>query len=155
MPISVVADADNVKGVVLVFLGFSADLATFAKSAQSRFSACAMPAKTVVVYTPHLNMSHYFVATAADRIIAPLSAEFTAVGLSADVMHYKSTGSRRRTGDVIRVSPYKTAFNQFVEAEITPEEREQIDWLLDDRYDFLTAAGGPKGAAWPRRSYRR
>lgn len=135
-----VADADNVKGVVLVFLGFSADLATL-QNLRKSIQRLRDAGKTVVVYTPHLNMSHYFVATAADRIIAPLSAEFTAVGLSADVMHYKKALDRVGVqGDVIRVSPYKTAFNQFVEAEITPEEREQIDWLLDDRYDFLTAA---------------
>lgn len=135
-----VADADNVKGVVLIFLGFSADMATL-QNLRKSIQRLRDAGKEVVVYTPYLNLSHYYLATVADRIIAPPSAEFTAVGLSADVMHYKEALDRVGVqGDVIRVSPYKTAFNQFVEAEITVEEREQIDWLLDDRYDFLTAA---------------
>ncbi|HFQ92934.1 MAG TPA: signal peptide peptidase SppA, partial [Anaerolineae bacterium] len=33
-----------------------------------------------------------------------------------------------------------SAYNMFSEAEITPEQREQMTWLLDDMFDTLTAA---------------
>jgi protease-4 len=131
-------DADNVGGVLLIFTGFSAGLGTMQdlRSAILRLRAAG---KEVVVYTPYLNLPHYFAATAADRIVVPPATEFDTRGLRSEVMHYKGALDRLGVrGEVIRVSPYKTAFNAVAEAEITPEEREQIDWLMDDRYDFLT-----------------
>ena len=42
--------------------------------------------------------------------------------------------------DAVQISPYKTAANTFINDTITPEEKEQLDWLLDDLYDQITSA---------------
>ena len=134
-----VADADNVRGVVFVFRGFSAGLATLQnfRAAVARLRAAG---KDAVVYTPYLDLAHYYAATAAARIIAPPGAQFDVLGLYTEVTFLKDALARVGVqADVVQISPYKTAFDRFSQADITPEYRAQLDWLLDDQYDMLTA----------------
>ncbi len=96
--------------------------------------------KEVIIYTPYLDMRHYYIATVADRIIAPPSAKFDAVGLYTEVTFLKDALARVGVGvDVIQISPYKTAFDRLGQSDLTPEYREQLSWLLDEQYDILTA----------------
>ena len=135
-----IADADNVKGVVFIFRGFQAGLATiqnFRRSIQRLQEA----GKEVVVYTPYLDMRHYYAASAADRIIAPPGASFDVLGLHAEVLFLKD--ALQQIGvqvDVVQISPYKTAMDMLQHADITPEYQTQLDWLLDDQFDTITAA---------------
>ena len=75
-----VAEADNVRGVVLIFEELYAGLATLQNLRQS-IHRLRQAGKEVIVYTPYLDMEHYFVAAAADRIIAPPVADFAAIGV--------------------------------------------------------------------------
>ncbi len=135
--LQMIADAPNVKGVVFIFRGLSAGLATLQnfRQAVERVRAAG---KEVVVYTPYLDLPHYFAASAADRIVAPPSAEFTVLGLRAEATYLKD--ALNQVGfhvDVVQISPYKTAFNPFSNAGMTPEEREQISWLLDEQFNMM------------------
>ena len=134
-----VGDAPNVRGVVFIFRGFSAGLATLQnfRAAVARLRAAG---KEAVVYTPYLDMAHYYAATAASRIIAPPGAQFDVLGLYAEVTFLKDALARVGVqADVVQISPYKTAFDRFSQAGMTAEYRAQLDWLLDDQYDMLTA----------------
>ena len=134
-----VAEADNVHGVVFVFRGFSAGLATLQnfRTAVARLRAAG---KDAIVYTPYLDLPHYYAATAAARIIAPPGAQFDVLGLYTEVTFLKDALARVGVqADVVQISPYKTAFDRFSQADITPEYRAQLEWLLDDQYDMLTA----------------
>jgi protease-4 len=133
-----VAEDDNVHGVVFVFRGFTAGLATLQnfRAAVARLRAAG---KDAVVYTPYLDLAHYYAATAAARIIAPPGAQFDVLGLYTEVTFLKDALARVGVqADVVQISPYKTAFDRFSQADITPEYRAQLEWLLDDRYDMLT-----------------
>lgn len=133
-----VMDADNARGVIFVFQGFKAGLATLQnfRSAVARLRA---EGKEAIVYTPYLDLPHYYAATAADRIVAPPGAQFEVLGLYTEVTFLKDTLSRAGIqADVVQISPYKTAFDRFSRSDITPENREQLDWLLDDEFDVLT-----------------
>lgn len=135
--LQMIADAPNVKGVVFIFRGLSAGLATLQnfRRAVERVRAAG---KEVVVYTPYLDLPHYFAASAADRIVAPPSAEFTVLGLRAEATYLKD--ALNQVGfhvDVVQISPYKTAFNRLGKADMTPEEREQISWLLDEQFGMM------------------
>ena len=135
-----IADADNVQGLVLICDGLSAGYATIQNIRRSleRLKAAG---KTVVIYTPYLDLRHYFLATIADRIIVPPAAQFDAYGLHSEVTHLKTALGNVGIGvDAVQISPYKTAANPFIKDEITPEEKEQLDWLLDDLYDQVTLA---------------
>lgn len=137
--LSAVIDAENARGVVFVFTGFSAGLATLQnfRSAVARLRAAG---KEAIVYTPHLDLAHYYAATAAEHIVAPPGARFEVLGLYTEVTFLKDALARAGLeADVVQISPYKTAFDRFSRADITPENREQLEWLLDDQYDMLTA----------------
>ena len=75
-----IADADNVKGVVFLFQGFGAGLATLQNLHRS-FSRLRESGKEVIVYTPMLDIASYYVASVADRIIVPPSTQFDVLGL--------------------------------------------------------------------------
>lgn len=135
-----IAEADNVHGTLLICNGLTTGSATIQnlRRAIERLKAAG---KTVVVYTPYLDLRHYFLATAADRIIVPPSAQFDAYGLHSEVTFLKTALEKVGIGvDAVQISPYKTAANTFTEEDITPEQQEQLDWLLDDLYDQITAA---------------
>ena len=137
--LSMVAEADNARGVVFVFRGFSAGLATLQnfRAAVARLRAAG---KDAIVYTPYLDLAHYYAATAAARIIAPPGAQFDVLGLYTEVTFLKDALARVGVqADVVQISPYKTAFDRFSQEAMTPEYRAQLDWLLDDQYDMLTA----------------
>ncbi len=134
-----IGDAANTRGAILVFQGFEAGLATL-QNVRRAIARLRASGKEVVVYTPYLDLPHYFVATAANRIIAPPSAEFAALGLRIEVTYLKET--LQRVGlqvDIVQISPYKTALNRFGHNDMTPEEREQFNWLLDEQYDLFLA----------------
>ena len=134
-----IADAENVRGVIFVFRGFSAGLATLQnfRAAVARLRAAG---KEAIVYTPFLDLAHYYAATAADRIIVPPGAQFEVLGLYTEVTFLKDALARIGVqADVVQISPFKTAFDRFSQADISPEYRAQLDWLLDDQYDMITA----------------
>ena len=136
--LSAVIDAENARGVVFVFTGFNAGLATLQnfRSAVARLRAAG---KEAIVYTPYLDLAHYYAATAAEQIVAPPGARFEVLGLYTEVTFLKDAMARAGLeADVVQISPYKTAFDRFSQSDITPENREQLDWLLDDQYDMLT-----------------
>jgi len=135
-----IADADNVHGVLLICNGITAGSAVMQNLRRSleRLKAAG---KTVVVYTPYLDLRHYYLATAANRIIVPPSANFEVFGLHSEVSFLKPALEKIGIGvEAVQISPYKSAPNMFIKEDITPEQQEQIDWLLDDFYDQFTAA---------------
>lgn len=132
-----IADASNVKGVVLVFQGLTAGLATL-QNLRTSIRRLQDSGKEVVVYTPYLDLPHYFAASAADRIIAPPSVTFEVLGLHSETVFFKDALDRLGVeADVIQISPYKSSFDPFDKSDMTAEQREQLNWLLDDLYEFL------------------
>lgn len=135
-----VSDADNVKGIVFIFRGFQTGLATL-QNFRRTLQRLREAGKKSIIFTPYLDLRHYFAATAADRIIIPPSVHFDVLGLHTEIVFLKNTLDRLGVqADVIQISPYKTAFDSIGRADMTPEHRAQLDWLLDDQFDLLTAA---------------
>lgn len=134
-----VADAENTRGVVFIFRGFAAGLATLQnfRAAVARLRAAG---KEAIAYTPHLDLSHYYAATAADRIIVPPGAHFEALGLYTEITFLGDALARVGVqADVVQISPYKTAMDRFSRSDLSPEAREQLNWLLDDQFDMLVS----------------
>lgn len=137
--IGAVIDADNVRGVIFIFRGLTAGLATL-QNLRSAITRLREAGKEAIVYTPCLDLSHYYAATAADIIVAPPGARFDVLGLYSEVTFLKDSLARiGLSAEVVQISPYKTAFDRFSRSEMSPEHREQLDWLLDDQYDMVTA----------------
>lgn len=133
-----IGDADNVRGVIFLFQGLETGVATLQNFRQS-LARLRAAGKESIVFTPYLDLRHYYAGSAADRIYAPPGATFDVLGLNSEILFLRD--ALQQVGvevDVVQISPYKTAFDTFQHAEMTPEFREQIDWLLDDQYDILT-----------------
>ena len=133
-----IADADNVKGVLLIFRGIDGGLSTVQNLRRS-LERLREAGKESIVFTPYLDLRHYFAASAADRIYAPPGATFDVLGLNSEVVFLKD--ALKQIGvevDVVQISPYKTAFDTLQHMTMTPEYRQQMDWLLDDLFDTVT-----------------
>ena len=146
--LQVIADADNVRGVLFVLGGLGGGLAKL-QSLRRSIERLREAGKTVVVFTPYLDLPHYFVAAAADRVIAPPGAEFELLGLSSEITFLKdSLGKVGVQMDVVQISPYKAALDNLGRADMSAELREQIGWLLDDDFDLIvTAVAADRGFA--------
>jgi protease-4 len=97
--------------------------------------------KETIVFTPYLDMAHYYAATAADKIIVPPATSFDVLGLRSEAIFLKDALDRLGLeADVIQISPYKTAYDGFVRSDISAEQKEQLDWILDDTYQTVTQA---------------
>ncbi len=135
-----IADAPNVHGVVFIFTGLNAGVASLQNLRRS-IERLRAAGKEAIVVTPYLDIVHYYVASAASRIIVPPTTEFTVLGMRTEATFFKD--ALQHLGikvDVFQISPYKTSYNRFSESEITAEQRQQLEWLLEDTYDQLTAA---------------
>ncbi|MEW5985930.1 MAG: signal peptide peptidase SppA [Chloroflexota bacterium] len=134
-----IADASNVKGVILILESLDIGLAT-AGNLRRSIQRLRSAGKKVIVYTPHLDLGHYFVASAAEQIIVPPTTRFDVVGVRSEVVFVKETLARLGIeADVLQISPYKTAYNALSHQDMSPEQREQLNWLLDDTFDLVTA----------------
>jgi protease-4 len=135
-----IADAENVRGVIFIFQGLSAGMATLANLRRS-IERLKQAGKETIVFTPYLDMAHYYAATAADKIIIPPATSFDVLGIRSEAIFLKDALDRLGLeADVIQISPYKTAYDGFVRSEISAEQQEQLDWILDDTYETVTQA---------------
>ena len=128
--LGLIADAENVKGVLLILRGLDCGLATIQNFRRS-LERLREAGKEIIVFTPYLDLRHYYAASAADRIYAPPGATFSMLGLHAEVVFLKD--ALQQIGvevDVVQISPYKTAFDNLQHAALTPEYREQLDLSL-------------------------
>ena len=83
----------------------------------------------------------YYLACAADEILATPLAILNVTGARVRVNFFKDVMNRfGLQAEVVAVSPYKTAGDPLVRDDFSRESREQIERLLDRRYEELTRA---------------
>lgn len=135
-----IADAENAHGAVLVLQELSGLGLSKLQNLRRSIQRLRAAGKEAVIFTPHLDLAHYYVACAADRIVVPPGATFEVLGLRLEVVFLKE--ALERVGieaDVLQVSPYKTAGNILDKTGMTPEQREMLTWLLEDNFEMVTA----------------
>lgn len=83
----------------------------------------------------------YYLACAADEVLATPLATLNVTGVRARVNFFKDALDRiGLEAEVVAVSPYKTAGDSYVRNDFSRESREQVERLLDRRYEELTHA---------------
>ena len=134
-----IMEADNVPGVVILLQPLSAGLASL-QSLRAAMLRLREAGKRVIVYTHYLTIPSYFIGSAADMLVVPPSVEFQVLGLQAESRYFKDAlAGVGISTDVVAVSPYKSAGSAFSESTMPDQEREQVNWLLDENFDMLTA----------------
>jgi protease-4 len=91
--------------------------------------------KLVVARVTNPDTKTYVAACAADLIVAPPASLLTITGLYTEVRFLKDALAKVDVSvEVTAVSPYKTAGDLLARSDMSPENREQIERLLDQRY---------------------
>jgi protease IV len=98
--------------------------------------------KRVVVYLGDtVDTRSYYLACAADEILATPLADLNVTGLRARVDFLKDALHNFGVEvEVVAVSPYKSAGERFVRDDFSEESREQVGRLLDRRYEEVVRA---------------
>ncbi len=135
------AKADKRIGAVLLdidFPGISLGKADELREAIGEFKSSGKP---VYAFMELGTNKEYYIATAADKIFVPPSGDLYINGLQAEASFYR--GSLDKLGiepEVIQIGKYKNAPDAYTRKEMSEEQREVINALLDDYYNRIVGA---------------
>ena len=134
-----VAHDRRVEGVVLRIYSVGASVAAL-QSLRDLIAELREAGKRVVVWSNHYDMASYYVACAADEILLQHAGGVTALGVAqgfvflADALHKVGLEA-----EVVQISPYKTAGDMLTRSEMSAENREMANWLIEDVFDQFVA----------------
>jgi len=134
-----VAHDRRVEGVVLRTYSVGASVAAL-QSLRDLIAELREAGKRVVVWSNHYDMASYYVACAADEILLQHAGGVTALGVAqgfvflADALHKVGLEA-----EVVQISPYKTAGDMLTRSEMSAENREMANWLIEDVFDQFVA----------------
>ncbi len=103
--------------------------------------------KRVVAWATFYVSSNYLVACAADEILMQPSGEINALGMGRTYSYLaKALKKVGMEGDVLPISPYKSAGDMFSRKDMSKEVRKMANWLMDSAYEErLRAIGEGRG----------
>ncbi len=135
-----IADDPHARGIILVLRDFSGGWAT-AESLRGALFDFRARGKRVIVYLPGADTPTYFAACAANVILMPETAYLNVLGLLTEALFLREALHMLGIeSEVTTVSPYKSGGDIFTRSDMSPENREQVDRLLDRRYTALVTA---------------
>lgn len=128
------------RGVVLHLRGFRMSLADL-QLLRDSIIRLRERGKQVICYAQGYDNASYYVASAADKILLQPGGALNTIGLRQQAMFLKdSLAAAGITLDVVAISPFKSAFDQLAKNEASPEFQEQVNWLLDSRFEMIVGA---------------
>jgi protease-4 len=142
--LSVLGRADWLQGVAFRMDGMLVDAAT-AYGLRRAISKLREAKKRTVAYLPRVDLTAQYVASAAEEIVCPESADFFLHGLGISVTFYRDALARLGVRfEKLAIDEYKNAFDTLVRQEMSPAQREQLEALLQSfeaHYFHEIAAG--------------
>jgi protease-4 len=95
--------------------------------------------KKVYAYTDSMDRKMFYIAAACDSIYAPPSAYITFLGMGAGSVHVKSMLDKLGIRpNLHQIKEYKSAAELVTRTSMSPEARENEQWLLNEAWDILT-----------------
>lgn len=144
----IAADPD-VKGIVLLFKTVPLGMVQAQNLAAlfDRFHAWdrqyngETAGKTILVHLEQATRTTYIAACAADQVLVTPLTTWDVLGLHTTPTFWKETLALAGIAmDVVKVAPWKTAFDAFSEPAMTPEYEAQVQWLYDSLFADLVEA---------------
>ncbi len=138
--LAVAADDADVAGVLLRLEGAPHGFSHVA-ALRRGIAAVRAAGKPVAAFAEALGVADYWVASAATEVWLPEAGSLHLLGLRAESTFVR--GLLEQLGiapEVVRIGSYKSAGEMFTRDAMSPEQREQIEALLDDLYDELVAS---------------
>ncbi len=136
------ASDDRIKAVWLKPQGVITGWPTLVKIRQSllEFKESGKPVIASSSGDLAMRESDYFLATAADSVYAPPGAFFEFNGLSLSVLFYKGLLDKLNIEPtVLRVGSYKGAVEPYTREELSRENREQLEAILENWSQLLAS----------------
>jgi len=129
------------RGVILRIKNLNAGWAAI-EALRGEILAFRERGKRVVAYLADpVDTRSYYLACAADEVLATPLAGLNVTGLRARVDFLKDAlNNFGLEVEVVTVSPYKSAGERFVRDDFSDESREQVERLLDRRYEEVVRA---------------
>lgn len=94
--------------------------------------------KRIIAYAQSYDLSAYLIASAADTILMQPGSELSTVGLVQQSYFLKDALDAVGIAlDVVAITPFKGALDQFSRESMSPEGRAQLEWLLDSRFTMV------------------
>ena len=134
------AKVDSRIGAVLLDIDFSTLGWGKAEELREAIAEFKTSGKPVYAYMEYGANKEYYIATAADKIYLPPPGELAIIGLQAQAQFYK--GSLDKLGvefDSVAIGKYKGANDPLVRKDLSPEQREVLNAMLDDYYNRIVA----------------
>ncbi|MBI3328773.1 MAG: signal peptide peptidase SppA [Nitrospinae bacterium] len=129
----------RVKGIVLRIGDLQAGLATLEslRGALERFRASG---KRLVAHLPSATLRSYYLASAAERLMAPESAELSLHGLRTEATFLREALDRLGIlPQFHHIAEYKSAANPFLYSSMPAPQREMLTSLLDSVFEEMVA----------------
>jgi protease IV len=100
-----------------------------------------MAGKRIVVHLEQVTRTTYIAACAADQVLVTPLTNWDVLGFHTSPTFWKETLDLAGIAmDVVKVAPWKTAFDALSEPVMTPEYEAQVQWLYDSVFADLVAA---------------
>jgi len=132
-----IADDGRVKGVILVMRDINMPLADIQSLRQS-ILRLREHGKKVVAYAQNYSLGTYYIASAADEILLQPGGMITATGLILQQLFMKNGLAEIGIEfDVVQISPYKSAADQFARSEPSEEAKAMTEWLIESNYNMI------------------
>ncbi len=97
--------------------------------------------KELIVYSNSLNLINYYLASAADKIVVPESAEFDLNGFAISKIYKKDFLKRFGVSfEKLAIKEYKSAADDMALSKMTKADKEQFNALLDSWLATMTTA---------------
>ncbi len=129
------------RGVVLRVRDLDAGWAALEELRRELLAFREAGGRVVAYLADGVDTRSYYLACAADEVLATPLATLNVIGVRARVNFFRDALDRiGLEAEVVAVSPYKTAGDSYVRNDFSRESREQIERLLDRRYEELTRA---------------
>jgi protease-4 len=99
--------------------------------------------KQVSVHLTHAGLPEYYLASAAERVVLTPAGTLDVAGLSVEATFF--LGALEKLGieaEVVRMGRYKSAGEPFTRRDMSPENREVIESLVDDLYGQISGEIG-------------
>lgn len=125
------------QGVILHLRGFAMPLADL-QTLRNSILRLRENGKRVIAFAQGYDNATYYVASACDEILLQPGGTLNTTGLVSQATFLRS--ALETVGvqmDSVAITPFKGAFDSLTRDDISPEGRQQLDWLLDSRFDML------------------
>lgn len=126
-----VAGAPDVRGIVLRVRDLSAGLAAL-QGLRDAIAELRRGGKRVIAYLTEVDLSAYYLATAADEIWMPAVGFWNVLGMRTEITFFRDAFNRIGVlPEFERMAEYKTAADRFVRSGLSEHHREMLGAILD------------------------